>query len=184
MEFGDQGRVVEEEKSKNTEVGHQNASYSRPTASQVDVSNLPEERNIEEERGREGAISRRRVSTESNARSHESQEHAKSRSNSRDLLGSPRGMKIDTQPRLTFPNSNRQDISTINRGPEGNFYNLRNWNNIRKSNERGRESATSLLSIEDNALATRVKNTSEADQSPETRQEDISSISSLLVNHL
>ena len=57
--MGDKGRVVEEEKSKNTEVGHQNASYNRPITSEVDVSNLPKERYIVEERGREGAISRR-----------------------------------------------------------------------------------------------------------------------------
>ena len=127
VELGDQGRVVEEEKSKNTEVGHQNASYCRPTTRQVDVSNLPEECDKEKEHGRDGATSLHRVSTESNTRSHASQEHARSRSNSRDLPGSPRGVTIDTQPRRTFPNPNRQYGSTINRGAEGNFYNLRNW---------------------------------------------------------
>ena len=89
VELGDQARVLEEEKSKNMEVGHQNASYCRPTTSQVDVGNLLEECNNEKELGRDGATSPCRVSTENSARSHASQENAISRSNSRDLLGSP-----------------------------------------------------------------------------------------------
>ena len=162
VERGDQGRAVEEEKSKNMVVGHQNASYSRPTDNQADVNNLPDECNSEEERRREGAISQRRISIECNIPSHESQEYVGSRSNSRNLPGNPRGMTIDTQPRPTFPNSNRQDRGTINRGAEGNFYisprltfpNLNRHdrvNNTRMLNKSVREGATSLISIEDNA---------------------------------
>ena len=127
VELGDRGRVDEEEKSKNTEVGQQNVNNSRPSTSQADLSNLRGECNNEKKRGSVGESRQRRISTEFNATSHASQEHARSRSNSSDLPGSPRGMTVDTQPRLTFSNSNRQDRSTTNRGAEGNFHNLRSW---------------------------------------------------------
>ena len=39
VEQGEQNRVAEEEKSMNTEVCQQNASYCRSTTRQVDVSN-------------------------------------------------------------------------------------------------------------------------------------------------
>ena len=154
------GRTIEEEKSLNEEVGHQIERRSRPTDSQADVNNLPVAHN-NEERGREGATSRRRISIECNVPSHECQELARSRSNSRDLAESPRGMKIDTQPRITLPISNRQDRGATNRGAKGNFYisprltfhNLNRHdsvNNIRTSNESVGDDATSLPSIQVN----------------------------------
>ena len=127
VESGILHRMDEEEKSTNTEVRQQYVNTSIPSTSQADVSNSPEECSSEEKRGSVGEPRHRRVSTEFNVTNLASQEHVRSRSNSRNLTGNTRGRTIETQPRLTLPNSNSLDRNTTNRGAEGNFYNLRNW---------------------------------------------------------
>ena len=117
---GDKRRVAEEEKSMKMEVCQRNASYSRSTARQVDVSNTIEH-NAQTKRGREGVNSPLNDNAEVNARSHASHEHTRSWSNSRDSPGRSRGRTNDIQPRLTFPNPNRHDRVNNNRGTVGTF---------------------------------------------------------------